>query len=116
MKAIRGATCADYNTQESIISATTELLLEIYKRNDLSLADSSSIVSIVFSCTQDLTKAYPAYAARQMGINTALFCVQEMHVDNSLPMCIRVLITIDSNKEMKHCYLKGAQELRRDLQ
>ena len=55
-----------------------------------------------------------------MGITSAaLMCMQEMYVEDSLPMCIRLSMLTHSNsltqKEVKHVYLKGATVLRTDL-
>jgi chorismate mutase len=45
-------------------------------------------------------------------------CYQELDVPNSLKMCLRILLNINTNKtqdEIKHIYLKGASILRGDL-
>ena len=47
-----------------------------------------------------------------------LFDTVEPAVEGSLPMCIRVLILIDTDKEpqeIRHVYLGEAQKLRPDL-
>jgi len=92
------------------------MLSEIINRNKISQKD---IVSVLFTATKDITKAYPAEAARELGITSAgLCCYQEMYVENSLPKCIRVLINVESElqqSEMKHVYLRGAVNLRPDI-
>ena len=116
VRAIRGATTAD-NTKESIIDSTKKLLLEILKVNKL---DIVQIISVLFTATADLDRAYPAVAAREMGMtDAALMCVQEMHVAGSLPGCIRVLVTAETDipqKDVRHVYLRGARVLRPDLE
>lgn len=113
MKAIRGAITITENTAESIREGTVELLNAIMIANDLV---AEEIVQVIFSATKDLNAAYPAKFARELGWdNVPLFCVQEMNVVNSLAMCLRVLITVENHKEVKHIYLKGAQSLRPDL-
>lgn len=113
-KTIRGAITAE-NTAESIIENTRVMLDEIIKRNNIDIKD---IVSVIFTATKDLTKAYPAVAARQLGITQAgLMCMQEMFVEGSLEKCIRVLLMVEMNSssEVTHVYLKEAERLRPDL-
>jgi len=116
VRGIRGAITADNNTKQEIIEKTKELLIALKKENDFKIED---ITSIFFSVTSDLNAAFPAQAARELGWDRApLFDMQEIEVPGSLPKCIRILIQINCQKsqmEMKHCYLKGARILRKDL-
>ena len=116
VRAIRGATSVESNTKEAIYDAASELVTEIVKRNALS---SDDIISIHFTATRDLDAAYPAVAPRAMGYtDTPLFCSQEMHVEGSLPRCIRALIHVSAEKtkqEIIHVYLHEAEKLRPDL-
>ncbi len=113
---IRGAVTVEENSRESIFENTRILLKDIIKSNDL---DLESIISIIFTATRDIDEAYPAVVAREMGIvHAGLVCMQEMYVKNSLEMCIRVLVNVETDKkqkDMKHTYLKGAVKLRPDL-
>lgn len=110
---IRGATTAEDNSRDSILSATKELLQRITDENDL---DKSQVAAVWFTTTSDLNAEYPALAARQLGwMNAALLCAHEMAVPNGLPRCIRVLILVNTNKspeDLKYVYLKEAQGLR----
>ncbi len=114
--AVRGATTVKMNDKEMIYEASAEMMKEIIERNNI---DKDDIVSIVFTATSDLDKAYPAVAVRQMGITeAALMCVQEMNVEGSLRKCIRVMVTLEGNydrKNINHAYLRGAVGLRPDL-
>jgi chorismate mutase len=116
VRGIRGATTIESNNQEEIIKRTKELLITLKKENDFKIED---IVSTFFSATPDLNAAFPARAARELGWHKApLFDMQEIEVPGSLPKCIRVLIQINCQKsqtEIKHCYLRGAKILRKDL-
>jgi len=116
VRGIRGAITAESNTKEEIIKKTKELLITLKKENDFKIKD---ITSIFFSITSDLNAAFPAQAARELGWNKVpLLDMQEIEVPGSLPKCIRVLIQINcqkSQKEIKHCYLRGAKILRKDL-
>ncbi len=114
-RGVRGATTVEENTAEAILTATKELLSLIVEANDLK---SEDIASAIFTTTPDLTAAFPAQAAREMGWhNVALLDAQEIPVPGSLDKCIRVLIHWNTEKspaEIKHVYLKGAQFLRPD--
>ncbi|WP_069649521.1 chorismate mutase [Caloranaerobacter ferrireducens] len=114
--AIRGAITVNNNTKEDIIKFTKKLLKEIIKQNNI---DKSNVISILFSATKDLNKAYPAIAARELGFNNCgLMCFQEMDVEGSLNKCIRVLLFLKSNLDqtcIKHIYLEKASKLRPDL-
>ncbi|MBA7533967.1 Chorismate mutase AroH [subsurface metagenome] len=116
VRGIRGAVTADSNKKEEIIEKTKELLIALKKENDFKIED---IVSILFSVTSDLNVVFPARAARELGWNRVpLLDMQEIEVPGSLPKCIRVLIQINCQKsqtEIKHCYLRGAETLRKDL-
>jgi len=113
---VRGAISVDDNNRESIISATRKLLKEIAARNDLSIDD---VASVIFTTTPDLTAAYPASAARELGWNnTPLLCMQEMSVSGGLPRCVRILILWNSDlraDQVHHVYLGEARSLRPDL-
>ena len=56
---IRGAITVEADDKELIYEATAEMMEEILKANAIKTDD---IVSIVFTATDDLTKAYPAVA------------------------------------------------------
>lgn len=116
VRAIRGAITVSENTRDAILDGTRELLTEIININDIKTSD---IVSIIFTMTSDLYAAFPAVAAREIGLtDVPLMCSNEIEVPGSLRSCIRVLVHINTDKannEMKHIYLKGAAVLRPDL-
>ena len=109
---IRGAITINENTKEDVYSNTEEMLKTIIDENGL---DISQIISIVFTATRDID----AVVARKLGIvDASLMCVQVMYVENSLKMCIRAMVMVETDKkqnEMKNVYLKGATVLRPDL-
>ncbi len=117
VRGIRGAISADENTREAILQATNELLREILRVNGIE--DFGEIVSAVFTTTPDLTASFPAEAARDLGMSEVpLLCASEIAVPNSLPMCIRVLLHVNTEKkqsEITHVYLKEAVKLRPDM-
>ena len=116
VRGIRGAVTVDSNKKEEIIERTKELLIALQRENNFKIED---IVNVFFSATPDLNAAFPAQAARELGWNRVpLLDMQEIEVPGSLPKCIRILIQINCQKsqtEIKHCYLRGAEILRKDL-
>ena len=113
MKAIRGATTVSADTPEEIREAVKELLFTIREQNKLSEED---ILFILFSNTEDIRSLYPAKAAREAGFSgTSLFSAAEPTIDGALRLCIRVMLLVDNCFEVKHVYLRGAVNLRRDL-
>ncbi len=120
VRGIRGATTAARNSSEAIVEATTELLAELARLNEL---DSDEVCFAYFTTTLDLDAEFPALAARRMGWTTVpLLCGNDMVVPGpnprSVPMCIRILLLYNTDKaqsEMKSAYLRGAQAIRADL-
>jgi len=116
MISIRGAITVSENTKNDILESTKLLLLGIVESNHLSYDD---IISIYFTATKDLTKAYPAVAAREIGLTAcSLSCVQEMYVEDSMNMCIRIQILVNNEycqTDAKHVYLREAKNLRPDI-
>lgn len=113
---MRGATVARDNTEEEILSASCELLSEMIAANSI---DPKDIACIFFSATPDLDAAFPAAAARKLGlVSVPLFGMQEMEVLGSPKKCVRILILTNTEKspeEIKHVYLREARALRPDL-
>ncbi|MDF2520783.1 MAG: aroH [Clostridia bacterium] len=116
MIAIRGATTINADTVEEITTNTKLLLQNIISENKL---DIKHIIAIFFTCTRDIKAAYPAKAARELGITQAsLMCMQEMYVEGSLEKCIRLSLLYDKSLEQgtaRHIYLNDAVNLRPDL-
>jgi chorismate mutase len=116
-RGIRGATTVKGDSASAILDATRELLSRIVESNDMDVDD---IASALFTVTPDLTAAFPARAARELGWqHVALLDAQEISMPGSLPRCVRVLIHWNTDKpqaEIRHVYLRGAASLRLDLQ
>ncbi len=117
VRGIRGAITVETNDEEAILKATRELLEAIQQANPTLAADD--LASALFTMTHDLTAVHPAKAARQMGWTTVpLMCAREIPVEESLPLCIRVLLTWNTpleQKDINHVYLRQAAALRPDL-
>jgi chorismate mutase len=113
--AVRGATKVPSNNQDTIVSATEELMRELMSRNDLSM---DQMVSCIFTSTHDLNAEFPAVAARKLGLNSVpLLCAQEIDVPHAMRSVIRVLVHYYAPADHipTHAYLGDAQELRSDL-
>ena len=114
--AIRGATTIAENSKEAIQEAVNELLTELEVQNQLT---PTNIISATFSATRDIDAIFPAAIARMRPSweNVALLDVQQMHVEGSLPLCIRFLIHAylpSSRDRIHHPYLRKAKALRPD--
>ncbi len=113
MRAIRGATTVREDSPQAIREAVAELLKEIAARN---ASVRESCISILLSNTADIRSLYPAKAAREAGFSgCALFSAQEPSIDGALPLCIRVLVLAEGDEPVRHVYLRGAANLRKDL-
>jgi chorismate mutase len=114
-RGVRGATTVEADTAGAILSATQELLTRLIEVNDLR---PEEVTSAIFTVTSDLTAAFPAQAARELGwTDVALLDAQEIAVPNSLARCIRVLIHWNTGRpqsEVVHVYLRDAEALRPD--
>lgn len=115
MYGIRGAITIKENSKDEIKEASLELFEKIVNENYIKLED---IVSIIISCTKDITKDYPGKFIREnykLGL-VPIMHFNEMEVELSTPFCIRFLITVNgSNSNIKYVYLRGAEKLRTDL-
>jgi len=116
VRALRGATTVDEDTVEQIMDRGMALLEAMLERNGVGHED---VVSIVFTATDDVHAAFPAAAARKLGLgDVPLLCARELEVVDGTPLCIRVLMTLTTERtraELRHVYLEGARGLRDDL-
>lgn len=116
LRGIRGATIAQADTQDAILSATRELLQEVIRANRV---ETDEIAAVFFTATPDLRAVYPAEAARQLGWHAVpLLSFADLDVPGSLARCVRVLVlwnTSRTQEEIAHIYLHGAEVLRPDL-
>ena len=113
-RGIRGATTVDFNTEDAIKSATIELLEKILQENNI---DKISISHVIFTLTSDINAGFPAKFARiDLGFDEVpMMCFNELPVENSLKMCLRILVVanVDEKFKAKFVYLKGAKNLRK---
>ena len=117
IRGVRPPTTASQNTEEAIISVTEELLSKLIEGNEIK---PEIVASVFISTTEDINAAFPARALRKFPGWTyvPVMCMREMPVDNSLQMCIRVMLHVNTDQtqqEIKHVYLNKAKVLRPDL-
>jgi len=113
--ALRGAISVERNEAEAILSATAELLQAVIDRNGLSRED---LISCIFTVTDDLNAAFPAQAARELGLTAVpLLCAREIPVPGSAPRIVRLLLHYYGPPDVapEHVYLREARALREDL-
>ncbi|MDW7671528.1 MAG: chorismate mutase [Bacillota bacterium] len=113
---LRGAITADENSTEAIDRASLALMQALIEENRLK---EEQVVNVLFTATADLTARYPSVVLRNVlgWHQTAMLNFEEKVVSGQLPLCIRVLITLQTDqdkKSLRHAYLKGASVLRPD--
>jgi len=98
MQSIRGAITLEKNEVKYIKEASIKLFSEILIRNNINIED---ILSIFISCTKDIDKDYPGkYIRENFNLkNVAIMHFNEMYVEGSMPLCIRILILIDKKNK-----------------
>ncbi|QRG69915.1 chorismate mutase [Brevibacillus choshinensis] len=119
MRGIRGAITVEADTREEIVSSTKWLLEEMVSRNDIIPED---IASVIITTTEDLNSTFPAQAARLLDGDgwqyVPLMCAREIPVPGGLPLCVRVMMHVNTGKtakEIQHVFLRDAVKLRPDL-
>src|SRR2546430_3837653 len=96
VRAVRGATTVDTDTEEQVTARVQALLDAILERNGLAKDD---LISIVFTATDDVVSMFPAAAARTMGLgDVPLLCARELGVVGGQPRCIRVLLHVTTDR------------------
>lgn len=116
VRALRGATTVDADTEEQITERVQALVRAMLERNGI---DKDDLISVIFTATDDVTALFPAAAARGVGLgDVPLLCARELAVRDGTPRCIRVLMhvtTTQTRADLRHVYLEGAKGLRDDL-
>lgn len=116
VRAARGAIVVAEDTAASVHASTGRLLASLLERNGV---DHDDLISILFTVTDDLRSAFPAEAARRMGMgDVPLLCAREIPVAGAMPSVVRVLMHFHSERaldQVTHVYLDGAEKLRDDL-
>ena len=117
LRGIRGAATVPSNDKEEIWRVARLLITKIMSMNQLNF---DQVGAAIFSSTADLTAAFPTTGVRQLPSFSLipLFDTIEPNIENSLPMCIRLLLLVDIDinpRDICHVYLGEAKALRPDL-
>ena len=117
IRGIRGAITVAQNDAALVLAETTKLLQAIIAANDVDAAD---VASVIATTTPDITAAFPAKAVRtyEGWDYVPVMCMHEMNVEGALPLCIRLMVHVETTvaqKDIQHIYLNEAVKLRPDL-
>ena len=114
--ALRGAITLERDERDHLVERVQRLLGEMLERNGVHHDD---LISILFTATPDVHSAFPAAAARQMGLgDVPLICAQELDIEGAMPLCVRVMMHLSTDRgrdQLRHVYLEDARSLRDDL-
>ncbi|MBS1836925.1 MAG: chorismate mutase [Actinobacteria bacterium] len=114
--ALRGATTLDIDEEAHLLDRVRELLTRMLEANSIEPLD---VISVLFTATPDIHSAFPAKAARQLGMgDVPLICAQELDIAGAKPLCVRVMLHFNSTLDrsaLHHVYLGDARDLRDDL-
>lgn len=117
IRGIRGAITVEEDKESEVISATENVVLEMIDKNKI---DPSKVASVFISVTNDINSVFPAKALRSIEgwKYVPVMCMKEIEVTSALPMCIRVMMHVNTQmeqQEVQHVYMEGATVLRPDL-
>lgn len=117
IRGIRGAITVTDDNEQQVLKATDELIKEMIKKNSI---QPEFVAQVIITVTEDLISTFPAKALRNIKGWTyvPVMCMQEIPVKGSLKMCVRVMMTVNTEIEqdkVNHVYLEGATVLRPDL-
>jgi chorismate mutase len=112
VRAVRGATTLDEDRPDQIDARVRELVAAMVERNGL---DHHDLISVIITATPDVRSAFPATPARHLLGDVPLLGAQEMDVDGGMPLCIRVMMHVETSRprgEIAHVYLHRAAVLQ----
>ncbi|TWT28316.1 chorismate mutase [Planomicrobium sp. CPCC 101110] len=117
IRGVRGAITVTKDQPEEIFQETKKLVLEMVKANSI---DPDKVASVIISTTPDISSAFPAKAVRTLEDWTyvPVMCTHEMDVPGSLPLCIRVMMHVNTEQkqqDIQHIFMNEAVKLRPDL-
>lgn len=117
LKAVRGATTVEANTEAAIREAVAEMLRAVIDKN---LLTPQTAVTTFFTVTPDITVISPGKVLRtelKAWDQVPIFCSQEPFIEDLPALCVRVLIQFDDERprdSVVHVYQRGARILRPD--
>lgn len=118
VRGLRGATTVGEDGEQAVLEATAVLARAVAEENGVLPED---IISVLISTTYDVKSTFPAKAVRTIDgwKYVPVMCTHEMDVSGGLPLCIRILMHVNSTipqKDIIHVYQNEAVKLRPDLQ
>ncbi len=116
LRGVRGATSVPANDESAIIESTRLMISAAMETNGIRAGE---IAAILFTVTSDLDRAFPARAARELGLGSVpLLDFVSPQVPGDLPRLVRMLLLWNTDLEqdhIQHVYLGEARSLRPDL-
>ena len=117
IRGMRGAITIEKDEPQQVWDETVKLVQAIVEQNNV---EPDHIASIIISTTPDITSAFPARSVRMLDgwDYVPIMCMHEMNVEGALPLCIRVLLHVETEiaqRDITHVYLNDAIKLRPDL-
>ena len=96
VRALRGATTLDADIAEQVSERVQALVTAMLERNGL---EKNDLISVLFTATDDIHSLFPATAARAAGLgDVPLLCARELDVEGGIPLCIRVLMHLTTER------------------
>ena len=113
VRGLRGATTVENDEEQAVLNATEALAKEIAAANNIR---PEEIVSVLISTTLDIKSTFPAKAVRTIDgwKYVPVMCTHEMDVPGSMPLCIRILMHVNTEipqKDIEHIYHNECSEL-----
>lgn len=116
LRGVRGATSVPKNDEQSVLEHTRLMIADAVKANAIRPED---MAAIMFATTPDLDAAFPARAARELGlVAVPLLDFISPDVKGSMPRVVRMLLLWNTDvdqSQVVHIYLGDARKLRPDL-
>ncbi|MFE9933526.1 chorismate mutase [Streptomyces sp. NPDC005533] len=109
VRAVRGATMVAEDTPRHIAAATRALVGELLARNGL---EREAVISLLFTCSPDLTSDTPALALREEGWEVPALCAADTAWAGAPARTVRVLAHVTSCGPLAPVYLGDSAPTR----
>ncbi|MFB7630080.1 chorismate mutase [Streptomyces sp. NPDC056149] len=109
VRAVRGATTVAEDTPECIAAATRRLAEELLGRNGLVRGD---VISLMFTCSPDLTSDTPALALREADWDVPVLCAVDTPWVGAPTRTIRVMAHVGAAGPLTPVYLGDSAATR----
>ncbi|MFD5622635.1 chorismate mutase [Streptomyces yangpuensis] len=109
VRAVRGAIMVAEDTPRQIAAATRRLVGELLVRNGL---ERDAVISLMFTCSPDLTSDTPALALREEGWDVPALCAADTAWSGAPARTVRVLAHVTSCGPLAPVYLGDSAPTR----